>query len=251
MSRAISAKSARSAWIIPARVMRTEAASVAPSRVSTGRTIRRRFSSGLWPGSSSATGGSASSQEKNTRISSEPITNSGSEMTASEVVEIATSAGRPAWRAAMIPSSRDRGIMRSAVMPASHERRHEARADLVPDRQLGAGRVARRRVCRGRHGANPLSQSAYRTTVGLSRPIVFRSLRHLRRCRGLSEDGAGGVARAAPRCRRRRASRRRAASRAPQPRGARESARPDGCRRAAPGGAEPRGPPARPPTAEP
>ena len=43
-----------------------------------------------------ATGGSTSSQTKKTPTSSEPITNSGSAIAASDMIEIAWSAGRPA-----------------------------------------------------------------------------------------------------------------------------------------------------------
>ena len=64
----------------------------------------------------SATGGSTSSHEKKTRISSEPTTNSGSEMTASEVSEIAWSCGRPARTAAITPSSSESGTISSAVI---------------------------------------------------------------------------------------------------------------------------------------
>jgi hypothetical protein len=75
--------------ITPARTMRVDPASVAARRVSMGSTNRRGCARALSPGESSDTGGSRPSHVKNTMMSSEPMTNSGSETTASELVVIA------------------------------------------------------------------------------------------------------------------------------------------------------------------
>ena len=76
--------------------MRMPAASDANSSVATGRISLVGWSSGLSPGGMIATGGSQSSHTKNTATSSDPITNSGSAIAASDTIEITWSADRPA-----------------------------------------------------------------------------------------------------------------------------------------------------------
>ena len=69
---------------MPARTMRTPAASDASSSVAIGSTSLAGWSSGFAPGATIATGGSQSRPTKNTPTSSEPITNSGSAIAASD-----------------------------------------------------------------------------------------------------------------------------------------------------------------------
>ena len=102
--------------------------------------------SALVPGGMSATGGSRSSQEKKNRISSEPRTNSGREMTASEVTEIGLvgSAAGPERRPhAEQERERDHDDRRDR---GERERVRELALDLVPDRDLPTLRVAGRRA---------------------------------------------------------------------------------------------------------
>ena len=81
---------------MPARTIRTPAASDAKSSVSTGSTSSDGRLSGLPPGGTIATGGSQSRPTKNTPTSSDPITNSGRAIAASEAIEITWSIGLPA-----------------------------------------------------------------------------------------------------------------------------------------------------------
>ena len=81
---------------MPARTIRMPAASEASSSVATGSTSFVGSLSGSPPGGTIATGGSQSSPTKKTPISSDPITNSGSAIAASEPSEITWSTGLPA-----------------------------------------------------------------------------------------------------------------------------------------------------------
>ena len=76
------------------------------------------FTSMVFPGAMSEIEGRRSSQVKKRRMRSEPRTNSGSEMIASEVIETAWSAGRPARTAATTPKRSESGIMSAAVIAA-------------------------------------------------------------------------------------------------------------------------------------
>ena len=227
LRRAISANSARSAWIIPARVMRTDAASVAPSSVSTGSTSRRRCASGLWPGSSSATG----RQRIEPREQHEDQQRADHELRQRDDRERDERdrdvRGRPACRAATTPSRSESGIMSSAVMPASQSvALRRGCTWLQIETLLPAAKPA---------AESPRSPWTKPEPVGVAhrdRAIeahVLAQLRDLGRRRRLAEHGGGGIARAAPRCRRRRASRRRAASRSRRRRGAAGTARSGGC----------------------
>ena len=121
---------------MPARTIRMPAASDASSSVATGSTSFVGSLSGLSPGGMSATGGSTSSHTKKTPISSEPITNSGSAIAASDPIEIAWSTGPPRV------DGRERA---QAQRERDHEeRRHERQdqrvldrvRDQVPDRRV-------------------------------------------------------------------------------------------------------------------
>ena len=81
---------------MPARTIRMPAASDASSSVATGSTSLVGSLSGSPPGATIATGGSQSSPTKKTPISSDPITNSGRAIAASEPIEITWSTGLPA-----------------------------------------------------------------------------------------------------------------------------------------------------------
>ena len=81
---------------MPARTMRMPAASDASRSVAIGSTSFAGSSSGFAPGATIATGGSQSRPTKNTPTSSEPITNSGSAIAASEATEMTWSSQLPA-----------------------------------------------------------------------------------------------------------------------------------------------------------
>ena len=84
--------------------MRMPAASDARRRVATGSTSFVGWLSGSSPGGMSATGGRTSSHTKKTPMRSDPITNSGSAIAASDPIEIAWSSVRPAKTAASAPA---------------------------------------------------------------------------------------------------------------------------------------------------
>src|SRR3954451_4065503 len=154
---------------MPARTMRTPDASEASSSVSTGSTSFFGSSSGLPPGGTSATGGSQLSPTKNTPISSDPITNSGSAIAASVPSEMTWSAGRPALMAATAPRNRDSGIMKNAVTSA---RITEFLSGLDISGQTGAcfSPCAMPTAESPRlPWASPEIQSAYSAPAGLSR----------------------------------------------------------------------------------
>src|SRR5680860_1511006 len=79
LSLAMVTYSALRASTIPARTILIDAASEAPSNVKTGSTRTSGLDRGLVPGATSDTGGSRPSHEKNTRMSSDPMMNSGRE----------------------------------------------------------------------------------------------------------------------------------------------------------------------------
>ena len=194
LRRAISAKSARSAWIIPARVMRTEAASVAPSRVSTGKTMQTQVLERALAGF----------EQRDRRQRVEPGKEHEDQQRADHELRQRddrergsrdSDVGRPADVARRHdPEQQGQGNHEERGDAREPQRRHEARADLIPDRQLGAGRVARRRISEVAMGesAQPVAVLHDDGPVEAHR---LPQLRHLRRCRGLSEDCAGGVAR--------------------------------------------------------
>ena len=106
------------------------AASRPAARASSGRPADCR------PAGTIATGGRTSRPTKNTPTSSDPITNSGNAIAASDPSEITLSIQRPANTAASTPSPSESGIIRSAVIPARITRVLDRVRDQRPDRRV-------------------------------------------------------------------------------------------------------------------
>ena len=174
--------------------MRIDAARVTPRRVSTGRTSLSGSESGFSPGGISATGGRTSSQLKKKRISSAPITNSGSEMSdqRGDRDHVVGRPGRP-------PRRQRPQQERQRHHEHDHDRREDQgvrqlAADLAPDGDLGALRVAGGRVpeVAGEEAAQPVEVPLDR------RPVEAHLLLELGELLGLggpAEHGARRVAR--------------------------------------------------------
>ena len=139
-----------------------------PSSVSTGRTsFSGSARAGSSPGGSARRRAGRRATRRRAGSAASPITNSGSEITASEVTEIAWSAGRPARRAAQTPNTIDSGTITDRAISGEDERVAQLLVDVVPDRQLAALRVAGGGVAEvPRQRARRASRSSARRRAG-------------------------------------------------------------------------------------
>ena len=168
-SRAICTYSERSTSIMPARTMRIEAASVAPSSVSTGSTSRLGCEQrARRPAGSSDTGGrhvEPGEEEQDQQRADHELGQRDDRERGDEIGVVGRPAGpdarRPRRGASASGHHHDRGDHRQ------HERVRDLARDLVPDRPLAALRVPGRRVAEvaGEEAAEPVEVALRRGPV--------------------------------------------------------------------------------------